>query len=142
LKWFGALVREHAAAACVGDAVERIAAQRRYLERGERLALLEALLAVESLEVGAAARRQVFEILTDEGATQNERARAEALEGELLGKYADTEAGRAFAQVVEQRRFAPGAVAPDFTTTDVDGTDFKLSDYRGKVVVLDFWGFW
>jgi peroxiredoxin len=35
-----------------------------------------------------------------------------------------------------------GRRAPDFTTKDVDGVEFKLSDYRGKVVVLDFWGFW
>lgn len=26
--------------------------------------------------------------------------------------------------------------------TDLDGVDFKLSDYRGKVVMLDFWGDW
>lgn len=32
--------------------------------------------------------------------------------------------------------------APDITGEDVDGKEFKLSDYRGKVVVLDFWGFW
>jgi peroxiredoxin len=24
----------------------------------------------------------------------------------------------------------------------IDGHQFKLSDYRGKVVVLDFYGFW
>ena len=24
----------------------------------------------------------------------------------------------------------------------LDGRHFKLSDYRGKVVVLDFWGHW
>ncbi|MSR74446.1 MAG: redoxin domain-containing protein [Planctomycetes bacterium] len=35
-----------------------------------------------------------------------------------------------------------GDTPPDFETTDVDGVAFKLSDYRGKVVVLDFWGFW
>jgi peroxiredoxin len=31
---------------------------------------------------------------------------------------------------------------PDFETEDVEGQPFKLSDYAGKVVVLDFWGFW
>ena len=35
-----------------------------------------------------------------------------------------------------------GKLAQDFTTEDADGVAFKLSDYRGKVVVLDFWGFW
>jgi cytochrome oxidase Cu insertion factor (SCO1/SenC/PrrC family) len=29
--------------------------------------------------------------------------------------------------------------APDIVATDQDGKEFKLSDYRGKVVLLDFW---
>lgn len=32
--------------------------------------------------------------------------------------------------------------APDIEGTDIDGKLFKLSDYRGKVVFLDFWGHW
>jgi len=32
--------------------------------------------------------------------------------------------------------------APDIAGVDIDGKEFKLTDYRGKVVVLDFWGFW
>lgn len=35
-----------------------------------------------------------------------------------------------------------GCTAPDIAAKDTDGVDFKLSDYRGKVVLLDFWGFW
>jgi hypothetical protein len=35
-----------------------------------------------------------------------------------------------------------GMVAPDVEATDQDGVAFKLSDYRGKVVLLVFWGFW
>jgi hypothetical protein len=35
-----------------------------------------------------------------------------------------------------------GKVAPEITGEDIDGVDFKLSDYRGKVVVIDFWGDW
>lgn len=35
-----------------------------------------------------------------------------------------------------------GMVAPDFDATDGAGRKFKLSEYRGRVVVLDFWGFW
>jgi hypothetical protein len=37
---------------------------------------------------------------------------------------------------------AVGTVAQDISGKDLDGVAFKLSDYRGKVVMLDFWGTW
>jgi peroxiredoxin len=33
-------------------------------------------------------------------------------------------------------------VAPDFTLPDLNGTKVTLSDYRGKVVLLNFWATW
>jgi peroxiredoxin len=33
-------------------------------------------------------------------------------------------------------------VAPNFTLKDADGKPVKLSDYRGKVVLLNFWATW
>jgi hypothetical protein len=38
--------------------------------------------------------------------------------------------------------FGIGKQPPDIEGEDIDGQKFKLSDYRGKVVVLDFWGNW
>lgn len=35
-----------------------------------------------------------------------------------------------------------GSKAPDFTLRDIDGREVKLSDYRGKVVILNFFGVW
>ncbi len=32
--------------------------------------------------------------------------------------------------------------APDFSVKDLDGNDIKLSDFRGRKVVLDFWATW
>ena len=38
--------------------------------------------------------------------------------------------------------FAIGNLAPEISGTDLNGEPLKLSDYRGQVVVLDFWGNW
>jgi cytochrome c biogenesis protein CcmG/thiol:disulfide interchange protein DsbE len=36
----------------------------------------------------------------------------------------------------------PGDDAPDFTMTTFDGQEVSLSDYEGRIVVLNFWGSW
>jgi peroxiredoxin len=35
-----------------------------------------------------------------------------------------------------------GETAPDFAAKTLDGQDFRLSDHRGKFVLLDFWATW
>ena len=35
-----------------------------------------------------------------------------------------------------------GSIAPDFTVHDKDSNPVKLSDFRGKTVILDFWATW
>jgi len=55
----------------------------------------------------------------------------------LLGLYV---AGRRTAQ--KPKPTAPGNAAPEFTVTDIDGKKLALSDYKGKVVLLDFWATW
>ncbi len=68
---------------------------------------------------------------------------------ELATEYGEVEIskGRTLAVAVEGELFEAknlqvGMVGPDIEGEDIDGTAFKLSDYRGKVVVLDFWGDW
>jgi cytochrome c biogenesis protein CcmG/thiol:disulfide interchange protein DsbE len=40
------------------------------------------------------------------------------------------------------RRFSTSGLAPDFSLTDLSGRALRLSDHRGKVIVLDFWATW
>ena len=38
--------------------------------------------------------------------------------------------------------FAKGTLAPDFTLESLDGKNMRLSDFRGKAVLLNFWATW
>ena len=49
-------------------------------------------------------------------------------------------AGRRTAQ--KPKVAASGNSAPDFTVTDIEGKKLSLSDYKGKVVLLNFWATW
>lgn len=40
------------------------------------------------------------------------------------------------------RRLRPGMLAPEIAATDINGKSFRLSDLRGKYVILDFWASW
>lgn len=46
---------------------------------------------------------------------------------------------RATAELFELRHLTVGKQAPEIEGVDQDGQTLKLSDYRGKVVLLDFW---
>ena len=43
---------------------------------------------------------------------------------------------------MELQRLGIGKDAPEIEGEDLDGLEMKLSDYRGKVVVLTFWATW
>ncbi len=44
--------------------------------------------------------------------------------------------------VLDAQKLAIGSTAPEITGTDLLGETFRLTDYRGKVVMLDFWADW
>jgi len=42
----------------------------------------------------------------------------------------------------DQREEETDYLAPDFTVVDAEGREYKLSDFRGKPVILNFWASW
>ena len=44
--------------------------------------------------------------------------------------------------IFEIQNLSVGKTAPEINGEDTEGVKFKLSDYRGKVVMLSFWGTW
>jgi hypothetical protein len=86
-----------------------------------------------------------------DGLKRQDRARVtgkvEALYERVIEKYADvqvpqynsTARKQAEIELFEIRHLAVGKQAPDIEGEDQDAKQFKLSDYRGKVVLLYFW---
>ena len=69
----------------------------------------------------------------------------------LIGyNWPETETERQAATVIQPgeterpmvKGFHPGEALPDFTLKTMDGGTFRLSEYRGKVVVLNLWATW
>jgi len=71
----------------------------------------------------------------------------------LEGTYSGTPYGTKFGQFVTQTQatyasrqanelIKVGAPAPEITATSPDGKNYKLSDLKGKIVLLDFWASW
>lgn len=71
--------------------------------------------------------------------------KAEAAYDRLLKEFA--EADKALAQQAkgalnELRYLSIGKTIIDVAGPDLDDKEFKISDYRGKVILLDFWAHW
>ena len=75
---------------------------------------------------------------------------AEALFERTIKEYADVRPMKDFPPLGEQaeaalfqmRNLEIGCTVPEIEGEDVDGKPMKLSDYRGKVVVITFWATW
>jgi len=75
-------------------------------------------------------------------------SRAAKMYERVMKQYADIEARRgtlgahAKNSLFAMRNLGIGKVAPEIEGEDIFGEKFKLSDYRGKIILLDFWGHW
>lgn len=81
--------------------------------------------------------------LSSVGGPSPDPSEIQPLYNSLSQSVRDTEAGRVLKSQLDMlKATAVGSVAPDFTQNDVNGTPVKLSSFRGKYVLLDFWASW
>ena len=60
----------------------------------------------------------------------------------IYERLGNAELAEAYGRKFDPRYELLGMPVPDFSATDLDGTPISLQEYRGKVVLLDFWVFW
>ena len=87
-------------------------------------------------QAAAGKKEEALSLLTTLLGTQEDpelRREAEAIATEM-GRPLD-----ALREEIRRRRMDQAAMAPDFTLKDLDGRPMSLSDFRGKVVLLNFW---
>jgi hypothetical protein len=96
-------------------------------------------------EVVCALKKADAAALENEAEELLEKVRKSKAYAEVTIPFGDGEiklgdlAGR---ELFEIRHLQPGKPAPEIVGEDIDGKPMKLSDFSGKVVLLDFWGFW
>ncbi len=61
---------------------------------------------------------------------------------EIHEELGNTELAMEYLSKVKPTLALLGKPVPDFSATDLDGKPISLQDYRGKVVLLDFWAVW
>jgi len=107
--------------------------------REEKAAALYALGAIHFKNFDASADRVSGEASKDKSLEYFQQLNADYADVTVQGfKLADSAAKMLF----EMTNLQPGCEAPEIEGKDADGVSFKLSDYRGKHVIIIFWGGW
>ncbi len=141
-KLFDTLVLEQHAEEWFGEVIALIHRHRRTLGEDAAGVLYGKILATcEDPESKAAALYyETYLFKTAKGADPDPQVAANL--DRILEQFPDT----SFALKIRASRAgelsAVGAQAPEFKAKTIDEFEFQLSDYRGKIVLLDFYGFW
>ena len=110
-----------------------MAFETKYKKRGSNLSLIVMLVALLAL---------VAAILLWPGAEQPEVVAEPVLEEEVFVEEPKADMTEEERQIEATTLVKVGQVAPDFSVEMLDGRTIKLSELRGKVVMLCFWATW
>lgn len=110
-----------------------MAFETKYKKRGSNLSLIVMLIALLAL---------VAAILLWPGAEQPEVVAEPVLEEDVFVEEPKADMTEEERQIEATTLVKVGQVAPDFSVEMLDGRTIKLSELRGKVVMLCFWATW
>jgi hypothetical protein len=145
------LQRDHLQSDKLGPLCQKLGQSLSYQENPAHEAFLRTVLAKNSHKKvqGIACLALAQAIAKRAGADQKLAKEAEALFERAADKYGDvklevrnTVGEQAKNELFSLRFLSIGKTPPDIQGKDHDEVAFKLTDYRGKVVLLDFWGNW
>jgi len=140
VKWaVRTLAADHVDGAAIGDVVDYLPKVSRMAGRSAKSLLGD--LADNHSDTTVRAKALLARARQSAKADRTAQAVADLKQVQVVTKDAELLA-EAKEALLETQRLAIGTVAPEIDGVDIDGVNFKLSDYRGKVVLLDFWGFW
>ena len=142
LDHYGRVVGNYGSAARYQDALETIGNDAR-LEGSTRVNILKRVFTQKDISEAnkIAATFHVGAILM-ESKDEADNKMGKLMLKELIAKHPKSEFATRAIPLAEKVNVNVGAMAPNFIGTAPDGSTFNLSDYRGKVVMLDFFGFW
>ncbi len=139
------LLKDHVKSAGIDEILENASSFQRFAGKEQADALLARVIAENPNPVPKAWALywQASLIQRDKDASAEAKAKAE----QQLAEAEKLAAGTLLADRIAAPRFVKerlqiGMEAPEIVGEDLDGASFSLGDYRGKVVVIDFWGFW
>jgi peroxiredoxin len=117
LKQFDALLQEH---------------EKEKTDDVAQILLMKAIVYLQVIENTEKARELIKKLKTDFPQTKQGKQADEIL--------ANIEKGEAAKKI--QQSLAIGAKFPDFNEKDVNGKPLSIANYKGKVVLVDFWATW
>ncbi len=140
MPYFEALFQSHSAAEWFHEVISALVNEGK-IEDVKKIALLRGVVGSGTTpRTQAPAMFALGQLLYGEDAT---KAEGKALLDQVAREHTKTHWGTlARAMFITEKELEVGQPAPDFFGETIDGFSFNLSDYRGKVVLLDFYGFW
>jgi hypothetical protein len=140
------LIEEHTTSPELKPIVEATGMLSRGMDEGEFRAMLQNVIdrnPVVAIKAQAFFSR-AMSVKYDRGASDDAKAQMEQDFANVIALLPEDDllSMRARGPSFEKERLQIGMKAPEIVGKDLFGETFQLSDYRGKVVMLDFWGDW